>query len=86
MSAEIHGFADDADKVTRIARRLGAPHAITDLHRFPDGEVLPTAPVPAPGTVIFYRSLHRPNARLTPLLLAADAYRRAGAAEPWSAL
>lgn len=77
---EVHGFAEDAAAVGRLASRLAAPQGLVDLHRFPDGEVLPTVPVTAAGTVILYRSLHDPNERLVSLLLAADAYRRAGVA------
>lgn len=77
---EVHGFAEDAAAVERLASRLAAPHALVDLHRFPDGEVLPTVPPTGARTVIFYRSLHDANDRLVSLLLAADAYRRSGVA------
>lgn len=75
---EVHGFAEDAAAVERLASRLAAPHGLIDLHRFPDGEVLPTVPRTGARTVIFYRSLYDANARLVSLLLAADAYRRTG--------
>lgn len=79
MSAvELHGFADDSPHIGRLAAKLAIPSAIIALHTFPDGELLPTVPTGA-QTVILYRSLHHLEERLLPLLLAADAYRRAGA-------
>lgn len=74
---EVHGFADEAAEVGRLADALGVAAGEIGLHRFPDGESLPTVPRAA-RSVILYRSLHHPDDRLVPLLLAADAYRRAG--------
>jgi len=74
---EVHGFAEDAAPAGRLAAALGVPSRCIDLHRFPDGESLPTVRSGA-GAVILYRSLHDADARLVPLLLAADAFRRAG--------
>ena len=74
---EVHGFADEAAETGRLAQALGVAAAEIGLHRFPDGESLPTVPQGA-RSVILYRSLHHPDDRLVPLLLAADAYRRAG--------
>jgi ribose-phosphate pyrophosphokinase len=48
------------------------------LHRFPDGESLVRARVAAREAILL-RSLHDPDGKLVPLLLAADALRRAGA-------
>jgi ribose-phosphate pyrophosphokinase len=78
--AEVHGFAGDAAEVGRLASRLAVPQGLVDLHAFPDGETLPTVPLTSAATVILYRSLHHANDRLVSLLLAADAYRRAGVA------
>lgn len=75
---EVHGFAEDAAAVGRLARQLAMPQGLIDLHRFPDGEVLPTVPQTGAATVALYRSLHDANQRLVSLLLAADAYRRSG--------
>lgn len=74
----IFGFAEDAAPVRRLAERLGAPPGLIALKTFPDGETLPTVDPDGATTVILYRSLHQPNERLLPLLLAADAFRRAG--------
>lgn len=75
---QVHGFAEDAAAVDRLAARLATSSGLIDLHRFPDGEVLPTVPLTGAATVILYRSLHDANLRLVSLLLAADAYRRSG--------
>lgn len=75
---QVHGFEEDAAAVERLAGRLAAPSGLIDLHRFPDGEALPTVPLTGAATVILYRSLHDANQRLVSLLLAADAYRRSG--------
>ena len=50
-----------------------------EVHAFPDGESRPTVTATAGAGAILYRSLARPDDRLMPLLLAADALRRAGA-------
>jgi ribose-phosphate pyrophosphokinase len=71
-------FAEDADPARRLACALDLPFSLVALHRFPDGESLPTVP-PGGPTVIVYRTLDRPDAKLMPLLLACDAWRRAGA-------
>lgn len=77
MTAAVFAFADDSPPATRFAAQLGAPLHPIHLHRFPDGETLPTV---AQGfdSVFLYRSLDRPNEKIVPLLLAADALRRAG--------
>jgi ribose-phosphate pyrophosphokinase len=71
-------FPDEAAPAGRLAEALGTPLRLVEVHEFPDGEVLPTVPGTA-HTVLFYRSLDRPNPKIVPLLLAADAARRAGA-------
>lgn len=77
MSWAVHAFADEAAPAGRLADALGAPLRIVDLHRFPDGEGLPTVAQGAEQVVV-YRSLDRPDAKIMPLLLACDAWRRAG--------
>jgi hypothetical protein len=43
------GFPEYAAQARSLAERLGAPCAIADLHRFPDGESKVTLPAPEPG-------------------------------------
>jgi ribose-phosphate pyrophosphokinase len=80
MSAKlaVHAFAEDAAPAQRLAAAMGAPTDGISRHDFPDGEVMPVVPARSPRTVVVYGSLHRPNSRLLPLMLAADAYRRLG--------
>jgi ribose-phosphate pyrophosphokinase len=78
MNAAVFAFGDDHAAAERLAVALGAPRLQISLHAMPDGESLPVAPQP-PATVILYRSLDRPDGKLLPLLLAADALRRSGA-------
>lgn len=77
MSVMVQAFADEAAPAGRLADALGAPLGVIDLHTFPDGESLSVVPA-CPSTVIVYRSLDRPDAKLMPLFLAADAWRRGG--------
>ena len=77
IAAAGHAFAEEAAPARALADALGLPLGLVDVHAFPDGEVLPTVPAGA-RTVIAYRSLHRPNDKLVPLMLAADAWRRSG--------
>jgi ribose-phosphate pyrophosphokinase len=78
MKYEIHAFAEDEGPARRLADALGAPFRRIDLHTFPDGESLPTA-AECGDRVAIYRSLDHPDAKLMPLLLAADALRGRGA-------
>lgn len=80
MSWAVHAFADEAAPAGRLAAALGLPLQIIDLHVFPDGESLPTVP-PGADRIVAYRSLDRPDAKIMPLLLACDAWRRAGVRE-----
>lgn len=77
MKLLVQAFEDEAAPAQSLADALGAPFAPIALHRFPDGEALPTVSG-AGETVIVYRSLDRPDAKLMPLLLAAEAWRGAG--------
>jgi len=79
MSVAVYGCPEDLGAIKRLAARLGVHFGLIDVHRFPDGEILPTVPADTPDVVILYRSLHHPNERLVELLLAADACKRAGA-------
>lgn len=73
----VHAFADEEAPAARLASALGASLGLVTLHRYPDGERMPTVPE-SPETVVVYRSLDHPDEKLIPLLLAADAWRRAG--------
>lgn len=78
MTTVVHAFEDEAEPARRLAAELGVAFGQVVLHRFPDGEALPT--VSGVGdTVLVYRSLDRPDPKLMPLFLACDAWRRAGA-------
>jgi ribose-phosphate pyrophosphokinase len=78
MTVSLHAFHDDRAPAMRLASELTLPAQKIGLHVMPDGESLPT--VRKVGeTALLYRSLDRPDGKLMPLLLAADALRRAGA-------
>lgn len=74
----LHFFPGEEGPAHRLAGALGLVAQPVQTHRFPDGEFLPRVPAAA-ETVIVYRSLDRPNERLVELMLACDAWRRAGA-------
>ena len=74
----LHAFPGDADEVGRLAAALGVDVRYVATHVFDDGEIAPRI-APSPGTVVVYRSLAQPNVKLVELLLACDAWRRAGA-------
>ena len=79
MSLAVAAFADEIAPARRLARALGASFSTVTVHEFPDGETMPIVDAPANETTVVYRSLDRPNGKLVDLLLAADAWRRAGA-------
>jgi ribose-phosphate pyrophosphokinase len=74
----VHAFPDDALQANAFAQALGVTARLVATHVFDDGELAPRVPEAA-NTTIVYRSLARPNAKLVELLLACDAWRRAGA-------
>ncbi|MFC3068358.1 ribose-phosphate diphosphokinase [Phenylobacterium soli] len=78
MTAAVFAFSEDLAPATRLAEALGRPLREIALHRFPDGESLPQVGQGA-EVAILYRALEDPDPKLMPLLLAADALRRAGA-------
>ncbi len=73
------GFADYRAQGEALAAALGAPFALIEVHRFPDGESKITVPGPLQGEVIICRSLDHPNDKLVELLLAAQTARQLGA-------
>ena len=71
-------FPDSEAQATRVAGLAGMPWSLVDVHEFPDGECRVRLPATLPETVVLLRSLDRPNAKLTELLLTARAARELG--------
>jgi ribose-phosphate pyrophosphokinase len=78
MSAAVFAFVEDEAPAQRLAAALGAPFHPIHHHHFPDEESLVTVSGNHERVVLF-RRLDRPDAKVMPLRLAADALRRAGA-------
>ncbi|HVL02456.1 MAG TPA: ribose-phosphate diphosphokinase [Dongiaceae bacterium] len=78
MKQQVLGFEESAPQARALAAALKCDYATVSVHRFPDGESLVTVPVKLRKTVLFYRSLNDPNAKLVELLLAIEAARRHG--------
>ena len=78
IAAAVFAFGPDEEPARRLALELAVPFGLVSQHVFPDGESLPSVSA-ASRTAILYRQLDRPDAKLMPLLLAADALRRHGA-------
>jgi ribose-phosphate pyrophosphokinase len=79
MMAVLHSFPENLEAAQRLADRLAIKLRLIDTHRFPDGECVVRVPEAAQITLV-YRSLNQPNDKIVELLLAADAWRRNGAA------
>ncbi|MDE2405105.1 MAG: ribose-phosphate diphosphokinase [Sphingomonadales bacterium] len=75
--AVVH-FAEGAAPAARLADHCRVPVHPVEVHAFPDGESLVRVPA-CPETVLLYRSLDRPNAKLVEVLFAAAALRDRGA-------
>ena len=73
------GFPENRVTAQALADALDVTCEVADLHRFPDGESRVRVPSPAAETVLVYRSLDDPDAKLVELLLAAAALRDNGA-------
>jgi len=73
----VFSFEADAAPSGRLADALGRPLRPIRLHRFPDGEGLPSVGGGA-AAAILYAGLARPDPKILPLLLAANALRHAG--------
>jgi len=73
------GFPENRATAKALADALGVAFAEAELHRFPDGESRVRVPAPSAGTVLLYRSLDDPNAKLVELLLTAAALIENGA-------
>lgn len=78
MTTALYAFPEDAGPAAGLAAALDCPLAMIAPHHFPDGESRPTIRE-ATTTALVYRSLDRPDPKLMPLLLAADALRHGGA-------
>lgn len=75
----IHSFPDSAALGRGLAHSLRIRSATIGIHQFPDGETLVRVKPSAGTLAILVQSLHDPNDKLIPTLLAADALRRSGA-------
>lgn len=75
----VHSFPESAALGRGLARSLGMGSAAIGIHQFPDGETLVRVKPSAGTLAILVQSLHNPNAKLIPTLLACDALRRSGA-------
>jgi ribose-phosphate pyrophosphokinase len=75
----LHFFAADS----KIARRLGATARLEcakiRMHRFPDGESMPTVATPPGKEAVLVAAIDGRAVNILDTLLAADALRRAGA-------
>ena len=76
--AVLQSLTEGAADAARLAKLIGVPIHVIDVHRFPDGELRVTVGPPA-ATTILYVPLNRPNDKLVVLLFAAEALRRGGA-------
>jgi len=75
---QVLAFPESVAAARRLATAIGGDFAQIDVHRFPDGESLVTLPPKLQKTVIFFRSLNDPNAKLIELLLAIESARSNG--------
>jgi ribose-phosphate pyrophosphokinase len=75
----ILAFPDSLPQAQTLAQRLDVQCEAIQLRSFPDQESLLRLPARLPETVILFRGLDHPNAKLVELLLAAETARRLGA-------
>lgn len=71
-------FDDEAPFAALLAQAADLEPRQVRRHRFPDGELKLTLPVPLPSDAVALRSLHHPNEKLVELVLLADAARALG--------
>jgi len=74
----LFSFPESVPLGRKLSRSLGIAASSVAIHQFPDGETLVRVS-PVGSLAILVQSLHNPNTRLIPTLLAADALRRTGA-------
>ena len=75
---QVLAFPESVEPARKLAQALNVSFDTVELHRFPDGESLLTLPDKIAKTVIFFRSLHDPNAKLVELMLALETARANG--------
>jgi phosphoribosylpyrophosphate synthetase len=75
---QVLAFPESIEPARKLADTIGGEFGVIDIHRFPDGESLVTLPTRIAKSVIFFRSLHDPNAKLVELLLAIESARSNG--------
>ncbi|MGD8616900.1 MAG: ribose-phosphate diphosphokinase [Gammaproteobacteria bacterium] len=79
--AMLLGFPEYREPARRLADKAGLTYADVKIHVFPDGESRVSLPPELPKRVVLCRSLHRPNAKLIELEIAATAALQLGARE-----
>ncbi len=72
-------FDDEAAAAQALAQALGAPWALVQRHRFPDGESKLRLPAVLPAQLLLLRGLHQPHHKLVELLITVPAARALGA-------
>ncbi|QBC31904.1 ribose-phosphate diphosphokinase [Pandoraea sp. XY-2] len=76
----VYSMPGDESVARSLARSLACPVQRLDIHRFPDGEQRVALEGPLSGkAVVIVCSLHRPDAKILPLIFAADTARDLGA-------
>ena len=75
---QVLAFPESLEPARKLAAAIDGTLGQIEVHRFPDGESLVTLPARLAKTVIFFRSLHDPNAKLVELLLAIESARSNG--------
>jgi ribose-phosphate pyrophosphokinase len=76
---QVLAFDDEQVPAGALARTLGAPLALIEHHRFPDGEIKLRLPAALHGSVVIWRGLQQPNEKLVELLITAPSARELGA-------
>ncbi len=72
-------FDDEQTAAQALAQALGAPWALVQRHRFPDGESKLRLPAELPPQLLLLRGLHQPHDKLVELLITLPAARALGA-------
>jgi ribose-phosphate pyrophosphokinase len=75
----VHAMPDSTAFARRLAQSLEARFAPVEKHLFPDGETLVRVQHRKGAEAVLVQCFERPDSKLMPVLLAADALRRAGA-------